>query len=145
MYPAYFFPPKLCCMGISAQQVPLPHEGWHLGLLPNREAVFIPGGLRVCVASGAQAHCVGAEGTNHTESRNSAQGERETWLLWFPHGDSGRGRTVQQDLLLRLSPALVKIIVVLLLRILRWCLEIASYCSFSAPSISTLPTTLVWA
>lgn len=55
----------------------------------------------------------GTEGTNHTGSRGSPQGEGETWLLCFPHGDSGRGRTLQQDLLLGLGPALVKIIVVL--------------------------------
>lgn len=42
----------------------------------SRETLSIPEGLRVCVASGGQACCAGVEGANHTESRESAQGEK---------------------------------------------------------------------
>lgn len=77
------------------------------------------------------------EGTNHTESRESARGKGKPGC----HRDSGRGRTVQQDLVLGLSPALVKIIVVLslIIKILRSGLELDCYCSFSAlPSATSV-------
>lgn len=107
----------------------------------SRDAVSTPEGLRVCVASGAQARCTGAEGTTLRESREPAQGERETWLLWLPHRDLSRGRTVQLDLLLGLSPAPVKIILVfsLIAKIPRSGLELACCYSFSAlPSATSV-------
>lgn len=59
-------------------------------------------------------------------------GERETWLLRCPRRDWGKGRSVQQDLLSGVRPALVKIIVALSLctKILRSGLKLVIYCSF---------------
>lgn len=88
----------------------------------------------------------------HQEARRAVQGWRGLTTLRAGsqrrgkgkpgcHRDSGRGRTVQQVLVLGLSPALVKIIVVLslIIKILRSGLELDCYCSFSVlPSATSV-------